>query len=308
MSRLPPTVDSVVLDPRGVLWQAAGVDVRQAGRAGLPRDGGRLLLHRCSVLGVGITVADYARVTALVVELAHAQAPLAVSALAVHGVMCGALDRTHRQRLNALDVLTPDGQPVRWALNWLHGAGLRERVYGPTLMLHICEAAVREHLPVFLLGGSESTVTTLAWRLQARMPELRIAGTRASAFRRGTESEARALAAQVRAAGARIVFVGLGCPRQEVFLHDMRALLGMPVIAVGAAFPFHAGEARQAPPWMQRHGLEWLHRLCKEPRRLWRRYLLLNPLYILMLCLQALGWRKRLGEPLPVDVAPQWWL
>jgi N-acetylglucosaminyldiphosphoundecaprenol N-acetyl-beta-D-mannosaminyltransferase len=225
------------------------------------------------------------------VDAARAQSPMTVSALAVHGLMTGVLDPQQRWRLNQFDLLVPDGQPVRWGLNWLHKTRLAERVYGPTLMLMLCQRAERHELPVFLFGGTSSLLEALARRLQEQFPQLRIAGMRASKFRRLTADEKRETVQFIRGSGAALTLVGLGCPRQEVWAYEFRSALSMPIIAVGAAFNFHAGLLSQAPARWQRYGLEWLYRLLCEPRRLWKRYLLLNPLYLGLLSLQLVGLR-----------------
>ena len=240
-----------------------------------------------NVLGIGVNAIDYDGAVRRIVDAARKNEPLAVSALAVHGVMTGVLDREHRYRLNHFDLICPDGQPVRWALNWLHRAQLTDRVYGPNLMLRACEKAMRAGLPIFLYGGSEALLDKLRTKLLERFPKLVIAGAQASRFRRATADERDADIAAIRDSGARITFVGLGCPRQEVWAYEMREALSMPILAVGAAFNFHAGELPQAPAYLQKRGLEWFYRLCKEPRRLWRRYVYLNPLYASLLALQA---------------------
>lgn len=242
-----------------------------------------------AVLGVGVNAIDYSAAVARVIQAARQGQPLTVTALAVHGVMTGALDPVHRARLNSLDVVCPDGQPVRWALGWLHGTWLPGRVYGPDLMLHVCAAAAEAALPVYLYGSRQEVLDGLERNLTARIPGLRVAGSRPSRFRRLTEVEQRETAEEIRASGARVVFVGLGCPRQEAWAYEMRQLLPMPVLAVGAAFDFHAGNLAQAPPSLQSRGLEWLFRLAAEPARLWRRYLLLNPLYLAMVSMQFSG-------------------
>lgn len=239
-----------------------------------------------NVLGIRIDAVDYDAAVERILAAARERRPLAVSALAVHGVMTGVLDRQHRYRLNRFDLLVPDGQPVRWALNWLHRARLSERVYGPTLMLKTCARAAAEGLPVFLFGGTVELLSSLRDGLVRRFPTLQIAGTLASRFRRLSAAERDEMIATIRGSGAAITFVGLGCPRQEVCVYELREVLAMPVLAVGAAFNFHAGRLAQAPPWLQSRGLEWFFRLVKEPRRLWKRYLLLNPLYLLLLALQ----------------------
>lgn len=242
---------------------------------------------RFNVLGVQVDAVDYAAAVERIVVAARRRQPLAVSALAVHGVMTGVLDRTHRYRLNQLDLVVPDGQPVRWALNAIHGAGLRERVYGPTLTLQVCERAAAEGLPIFLYGSTTDTLDRFSANLRQRFPALQIAGAQPSAFRRLTPEEPQRVVRRIVDSGAQIALVGLGCPRQEVWAFEYRQALSMPLLAVGAAFDFHAGRLSQAPPAMQRYGLEWLYRLSQEPSRLWRRYLLLNPLY---LCLFGLQW------------------
>lgn len=244
---------------------------------------------RYPVLGVGIHAVDYAAAVQMVIEAARERKPLAVSALAVHGVMTGALDPEHRHRLNSLDVAVPDGQPVRWALRWRHGVHLPDRVHGPTLMLELCKRAALEQLPVYFYGSRPEILRRLRENLERQVPGLEIAGETPSRFRALTPEEQSASAAAIAESGARIVFVGLGCPRQEIWAYEHRSLLSIPVVAVGAAFDYHAGTLRQAPDWMQRRGLEWLYRLIQEPMRLSRRYILLNPLYLLLLAAEVMG-------------------
>jgi hypothetical protein len=253
-----------------------------------------------NVLGVQVNAVDYQAAVQRILSAAREGRPLTVSALAVHGVMTGVLDSTHRYRLNQFDLVLPDGQPVRWALKWLHGEKLPDRVYGPTLMQHVCREAASGGLPIFLYGSTEPVLRQLEQRLSEQHPGLRISGSRPSAFCRFTAAQRDEAAAEIRASGARIILVGLGCPRQEVFVFEMRRLLPMPLLAVGAAFSFHAGILPQAPPTLQRVGLEWAYRLRHEPRRLWKRYLLLNPLYLTLLGLQKIKlWNSSngLGQP-----------
>src|SRR5262249_44775858 len=163
----------------------------------------------------------------------------------------------------------------RWALNLLHGAALTDRVYGPTLTLRVLARCAAEGLPVYLYGSTDETLGRLTQALQSQFPDLKVAGVEASKFRSVRPGEAAEIATRVADSGARLLLVGLGCPRQEVFTHALRQLLNMPIMAVGAAFDYHAGQLRKPPAWMQRYGLEWLWRLGLEPRRLWRRYLIL---------------------------------
>lgn len=244
-----------------------------------------------NVLGIGVSCIDRAGAAARIVEAARQGRALKVTALAVHGVMTGATDPQHRWRLNGFDIVTPDGQPVRWALNLLHRCGLRERVYGPDLTLDVCRAAAREELSVFLYGSRPEVLDSLAINLARKFPGLRIVGRRPSLFRPCTPQEKREIVAEIRDSGAGIVLVGLGCPRQEVFVHEFADEIERPVLAVGAAFDFHAGLLPQAPGWMQKRGLEWLYRLLREPKRLWRRYLYLNPYFVALLMAQYTGLR-----------------
>jgi exopolysaccharide biosynthesis WecB/TagA/CpsF family protein len=255
---------------------------------------------RHNVLGVLVDAVDYDAAVERVVTAARERRSYGVSALAVHGVMTGVHDRVHRHRLNSLDLVTPDGQPVRWALNWLHGTGLHERVYGPDLTLRLCAAAAEQGLPIYLYGSRPEVLDALRTNLAERFPALEIAGAEPSRFAQVDAAELGAIGARIRASGARMVFVGLGCPRQEVFAYELREAAGMPVIAVGAAFDYHAGLVDEPPRWVQDRGLQWAYRLMQDPRRLWRRYVLLNPEYLARLAAQMLRvWRPDLGRTEP---------
>ncbi len=241
-----------------------------------------------NILGVLVNAINYESAIDEIVTAAKNKQSLGVSALAVHGVMTG-FNREHRYRLNQLDIVVPDGQPVRWGLNILHKAQLNDRVYGPQLMLSICAEAERQALPIYLYGSRDEVLADLEKNLVRKFPKLTIAGKQPSRFRNLTQAEYEAEIESIPATGAQIVFVGLGCPRQETWVYEHLNKLPMPMIAVGAAFDFHAGLLPQAPPWMQKRGLEWFFRLLQEPRRLWRRYIYLNPIYLSLLFLQYLG-------------------
>jgi len=244
-----------------------------------------------NVLGVLVDAIDYDAATAKVLAAAREGRPLAVTALAVHGVMTGVQDRAHIYRINHLDLVVPDGQPVRWALNHLHRAGLPERVYGPSLTVEVLRMAADEGVTVFFYGSTPEVLASMQRKIAQSYPGVVIAGVRPSRFEQLTEEEADLIAEHIRDSGAQIVFAGLGCPRQEVWAYEFRRRLWIPIVAVGAAFPFIDGALRQAPRWMQDRGLEWLFLLCMEPRRLWRRYLLLSPAYIFLVLCQLLGFR-----------------
>ncbi|MEV4413328.1 WecB/TagA/CpsF family glycosyltransferase [Catellatospora sp. NPDC049609] len=251
-----------------------------------------------NVLGVFVDATDYADATERIIRAATDGRPFAVTALAVHGVMEGVADPVLNAQLNSFDLITPDGQPVRWALNLLHGARLRDRVYGPELTLRVLARAAEQGLPVYLYGSTQPTLERLITALTEKFPALKIAGSEPSKFRGVAPGEAEQIAARITGSGARIVLVGLGCPRQEKFVYAMRPHLDMPLLAVGAAFDYHAGGLRKPPAWMQRNALEWLWRLGLEPRRLWRRYLILNPKYLARLGAQKTRlWRANPSTP-----------
>jgi N-acetylglucosaminyldiphosphoundecaprenol N-acetyl-beta-D-mannosaminyltransferase len=198
-------------------------------------------------------------------------------------------DASFRHILNQADIVTPDGMPLVWALRSL-GRPQQQRVYGPTLMLELCRQAANDGARVFLYGSRDEVLTALETRLPAVSPGLNIVGSYSPPFRPLSESEDREITARIRASGAELIFVGISTPKQERWMWDHReAFPGAVMVGVGAAFDFHAGRVPQAPPWMQRRGLEWLFRLLSEPRRLWRRYLLETPWFIPYWTLQKLG-------------------
>lgn len=250
-----------------------------------------------NVLGVRVHAVDYESAVDKIINSAKAGCRCTTSALAVHGVMTGALDNTHRFRLNHLDLVVPDGRPVCWALNIFHGAGLRDVVFGPTLTALVCAEAARQGLPVYFYGSTEDTLEKLRKNLVERFPGLIVAGSEPSRFRKLTEEEQRDTAERIRNSKAAILFAGLGCPRQEVFAYEMGNLLSMPILAVGAAFDYHAGLLKDSPRFLERLGLRWLHRLVQEPRRLWRRYLVTNTQFIALCLVQWLHlWKPDLNH------------
>jgi len=240
------------------------------------RHGPLRLPLRHDVLGVSVSETSYESLLELLLPAACGSLPLIVDHLSVHGLAEAARDPGFATVLNGLDVLAPDGQPVRWALNRLWDAGLEERVYGPELMLRLCEGAARRGVGVYLYGGRPEVARRLRERLLARFPSLRIVGCEAPPFRALSEPEDRALVERIERSGAGLFFIGLGCPKQERFAFAHRDRIRAVQLCVGAAFDFHAGVKPMAPRWMQDRGLEWLFRLGTEPRRLLRRYLVNN--------------------------------
>ena len=249
-------------------------------------------LARVNVLGVGISAINMP--TALEVIqgwLARREANY-VCVTGVHGVMESQNDEILRQIHNRAGLVTPDGMPLVWLSRW-QGFGRVGRVYGPDLMLALCEASVEHGSRHFLFGGAEGVPEKLADNLKRRFPGLVIAGTYSPPFRSLTREEDAHIVDMLRQANADVVWVGLGTPKQERWMAAHRdQLLGSVLIGVGAAFDFHAGQTRQAPVWMRQNGLEWFYRLLAEPRRLWRRYLINNPRFVTLILAQMFGLRK----------------
>ncbi len=207
----------------------------------------------------------------------------------VHSVMESWDDPALRRIHNEAGLVTPDGMPLVW-ISRLRGQRHVRRVYGPDLMLALCAHSVPRGYRHLLYGGDAGVADSLAERLQERFPGLTIADTYAPPLRPLTPEEDTAVVARINAAQPDVVWVGLGMPKQERWMHDHVGRLTAPaLIGVGAAFDFHAGLKPQAPRWMQRAGLEWLFRLAVEPHRLWKRYLYHNPRFVWFVLLQSLG-------------------
>jgi N-acetylglucosaminyldiphosphoundecaprenol N-acetyl-beta-D-mannosaminyltransferase len=265
--------------------------VPPTGRLGSATLGSPIWPAKHEVIGVPVSTTDYAEAVELLTAAARQHRPTIATALAVHGTVEASHDPALLAQIASFDLVLPDGQPVRWALNLLFHRKLRDRVYGPELMLHLCNRAAAEGIGVYLYGSTTSTASRLRQSLQCSLPTLRIVGCEASLFRPLTAEEDRALVGRIAASGAGFVFIGLGCPLQERFAFAHRHSIHAAQICVGAAFDFHAGNKRQAPRWMQDRGLEWLFRLGQEPRRLARRYLVTNSAFLWRLSCQFLGRR-----------------
>ena len=235
---------------------------------------------KVSLFGVGVSPTTYDEAVDVITRAASQRQPAVVSCHAVHALVTFSGDANLREKANSFDMITPDGQPLRWALNLLHRARLRERVYGPELMRRLCERAARDGVSIYLYGGTEAVLAELTANLSRQFPALKIAGGDAPPFRALTEQEDRAIVDHINDSGAGLVFIGLGCPKQDLFAFDHKDRLRAVQLCVGAAFDFHAGMKPMAPEWMQRRGLEWVFRLVSEPRRLWKRYLVTNSLFV----------------------------
>ncbi|MDG3064862.1 WecB/TagA/CpsF family glycosyltransferase [Thauera mechernichensis] len=198
----------------------------------------------------------------------------------VHMAVTAGLDPELASVLDKADMVTPDGAPVAWAMRRA-GFVSQERVNGPDLMWRYLAEAEKLGQVVFFFGGQDDVLAILREKMLATYPGLKIGGMVSPPFRALTAEEDQVYVDQINAAGAAVLFVGLGCPKQEKWMHAHRGRINAVMVGVGAAFDYHAGTIKRAPLWMQRYGLEWFHRLCSEPRRLWKRYLVTNTLFIL---------------------------
>jgi N-acetylglucosaminyldiphosphoundecaprenol N-acetyl-beta-D-mannosaminyltransferase len=248
--------------------------------------------RRVNVLGVRVSAFDLATAAAEMAQVIAGTGRAYASTCPVYTLMQGHERAEVRAALNDADWVTPDGVPVAWALRAL-GARHVGRVYGPDLMLALSELSAQRGYAQYYLGGAEGVAEQLARNLQARFPGLRVAGTHCPPFRALTAAEEDELVRAVNDSNAHIVWVGLGSPKQDLWMQRFRPRLTAPLlVGVGAAFDFFTGRQKQAPRWMQRSGLEWAFRLAHEPRRLWRRYLIYNPRFLLQLGMQLAGLRR----------------
>jgi N-acetylglucosaminyldiphosphoundecaprenol N-acetyl-beta-D-mannosaminyltransferase len=251
------------------------------------RDAGLHAFGARRILGMRVDASTYARAVQAILEMAESGGG-ATCVATVHMVMEAHDDPAFQRIVNAADLVTSDGMPLVWCLR---ARGLREaeRVYGPDLMPAVCAAAAARGVPVGLYGGSPDVIAQLPQRLAERFPGLRIAFASSPPYRALTPIEDAAVVEAIRESGARILFVGLGCPKQERWMAAHREQLECAMVGVGAAFDFLAGAKRQAPRWVQRAGLEWLFRLASEPRRLWRRYAIHNPRFVWLALRESLA-------------------
>jgi N-acetylglucosaminyldiphosphoundecaprenol N-acetyl-beta-D-mannosaminyltransferase len=250
-------------------------------------------MKRMNVLGLGVSIEDIEQATSAIVDAAERNERAYVTFLAVHGAMEAYRDASLRRIFNRALLCNPDGMPLTW-IGRLQGIRDIHRVYGPDLMLRVCERSKNRPFRHFLFGGKPGVAERLRDKLMAQFPGLQIAGTYTPPFRPLTDEDWRELAARVEEACPHFFWVGISTPKQEKFMAEAfrRELQCNVMLGVGAAFDFHSGCMKQAPRWMMRAGLEWIFRLRQEPRRLWRRYLILNPWFVWLVFLQRAGLRS----------------
>jgi N-acetylglucosaminyldiphosphoundecaprenol N-acetyl-beta-D-mannosaminyltransferase len=249
-----------------------------------------------AVVGTPLALIDYGRTLDWIDAMVAAGERGYVCVCNTHTVMAACEDGELRAALDGSSFNVPDGQPLVWALGGL-GHHLRDRVYGPELMARACARSDSGTPSFYLYGGRDNdALGQLALKLRERYPGINIVGGYAPPHRPLSEEEEVAVANDINASGAEVVWVGIGVPKQEKWMARMRRLLEAPVlVGVGAAFDFHAELVPQAPGWVQRAGLEWAYRLAHEPTRLWRRYLRYNPRFVYSFTIQLARERWRLG-------------
>jgi len=245
------------------------------------------------LFGIQYAIVDYESASQVIIEHAETHRSFGVSALAVHGLVTSVKEKRVGECVKRIQMVVPDGQPVRWALNSFHKVGLKDRVYGPTLTLHVLDKACQKNLNVYLYGSTEKTLEAFSSFIRKNYPGAAICGIHPDRFRDATPEEDEADIKKINESEAHIVLVGRGCPRQEIWVGDHVGKINAAMMAVGAAFDFHAGTLKQAPKWMQDHGLEWFYRLLKEPKRLWKRYFGTNSYFIYLFFKYKLAPRSR---------------
>jgi N-acetylglucosaminyldiphosphoundecaprenol N-acetyl-beta-D-mannosaminyltransferase len=239
--------------------------------------------RKFDVFGVNISATTYSEAQEAVLAAARIRRSATVTHISSHGLCAAARDPKFREVINDFDIAAPDGQPVRWTLKWFHKQELPDRCYGPELMIRLCRAAAKEGISIYLYGSTQDVLDLLSANLKTECPGLIVAGVESPPFRKLSEEEVAASIQRINDSGAGLVFIGLGCPRQDVFAKEHKHEIKGVQLAVGAAFDFHAGTKKTAPRWMQRNGLEWFFRLTQEPTRLWKRYLVIHTTFAMLL-------------------------
>jgi N-acetylglucosaminyldiphosphoundecaprenol N-acetyl-beta-D-mannosaminyltransferase len=236
------------------------------------------------ILGVRVDATNYDDIAQQITGWARNKESRSVFVCNVHMIMEAHDAPPFRQAINEADLVTPDGMPLVWALK-AQGIKHATRADGSGIVARLLEEAANKKIPIALYGGTEQSVAAFQQFAHSRHPEIEFVAAILPPFRPLSDAEDAVYTRQLANSGARLVFVSLGCPKQEQWIAAHRGQILAVLIGVGAAIDFHGGTVPRAPRWMQRVGLEWLFRLCQEPRRLWKRYLIHNPRFVvLFLC------------------------
>ncbi len=241
---------------------------------------------------VNYSITNYEKASDRIIQKALSHTSFGVTALAVHGLIESVKNKAFRHLLNRLDMIVPDGQPVKWALNSLQKVNLKDRVAGPILTDYVLAKANDKSLSIYLYGSTSETLEKMKSVIAQKYPKITISGVHADRFREATAEEDIADIKKINETGAHIVLVGRGCPRQEKWVADHLGLINAPMLAIGAAFDFIAGNIVLAPKWVQKSGFEWFFRLVQEPNKLWKRYLTTNTHFIYLFIICKIGIRK----------------
>lgn len=244
-----------------------------------------------SVIGAPIDAISWNQAIERIAAWAQKRESRVVCICNAHSVVTARQDAAFTAVVQQADMATPDGAPVAWLLRRL-GHVAQERINGPDLMWKYCARAAETGESIYLYGASPQTLDILQTKLQAAFPGLKVAGAYSPPFRALSDAEDEAVVKAINDSGAGVVWVSLGCPKQEKWMAAHRGRVQAVMVGVGAAFDYHAGTIQRAPLWMQKNGLEWLHRLCSEPGRLWKRYLVTNSLFVLYATGQLMGRHK----------------
>ena len=259
---------------------------------GLPSAPGQAREH---VVGMPVDVLSWNEAIDCIFAWARERESRTVCICNVHSIVTARQVPAHADAIRSADLVTPDGAPVAWMLR-TKGHRDQERINGPDLMWMCCQKAAELGTEMFLYGATPATLRHLEQRLRAEFPSIRIVGSFSPPFRDLSVAEDAAIVDRINRSGARIVWVALGCPKQEAWMHAHHGQVKAVMVGVGAAFEFHAGLVKRAPRWMRRNGLEWLHRALHNPRRLAMRYLVTNSIFIMVMLRDSLLVRRQLRD------------
>ncbi len=285
--RIEAGIENDQQDVSSGLAGPAGVSCAALGPGGAAANDAEIRV-RIPVLGMPIDVATWRESLNRIAGWVRAGESRVVATCNVHSIVTARRDPELRAAIESADLSTADGMPVAWFLSLLRRRR-QERIAGPDLMWHYCGEAAGRGERIFLFGSTPRTLGLLSARLQRDFPGLEVVGTIAPPWGEWSAALEDDLVERINASGAQLVFVGLGCPKQELWMYRQRHRIPAVLVGVGAAFDFYAGTVRRAPLWMQKSGLEWAWRLAREPRRLVGRYLRTNVVFLFGAVRQLIG-------------------